>query len=202
MFLRQIDLQSRYPRFREDVALASMSAIFIIPVNAPPDVDLSGLAEVLSFTFRLPTMISQMQLNPEFAYNPSRAQYNSTDILATLLKNRPEGVLRVLGVTDVDLFIPVLTFVFGEAQLDGPAALVSTHRLRNQFYGMPKDGALLQARLEKEAVHELAHTFGLVHCPDQACVLNSSTYVENIDLKEKNFCTNCLVLLAQKQSTS
>lgn len=179
-----------------------MSAIFIVPVNTPHDIDLSTLSEVLSFTFRLPTMISQMRLDPEFAYDPSRAQYNSTEILATLLKNKPEEAFKVLGVTDVDLFIPVLTFVFGEAQLDGPAALVSTHRLRNQFYGLPKDGALLQARLEKEAVHELAHTFGLVHCPDQSCVLNSSTYVENIDLKEKTFCTDCLGLLTQKQSAT
>lgn len=177
-----------------------MSAIYIISVDAPHDIDLSTLSEVLSFIFSLPTTVSQIRLDPEFAYDSSRGQYNSTEILASLIYNKPEEALRILGVTDVDLFIPVLTFVFGEAQLDGPAALVSTHRLRNQFYGMPKDGSLLKARLEKEAVHELAHTFGLVHCPDQTCVLNSSTYVENIDLKEKTLCTDCLELFTQKQS--
>lgn len=177
-----------------------MSTIYIVPVNTPDDVDLMALSEVLSYTFQMQTNISKRNLDPDFAYDSSRGQYNSTEILAGLLKSQTEDALKVLGITDEDLFIPVLTFVFGEAQLDGPAALVSTHRLRNQFYGLPKDGVLLQERLEKEAVHELAHTFGLVHCPDQICALNSSTYVENIDLKNKTFCMDCRELLAQKQA--
>lgn len=177
-----------------------MSAIYIISVNAPEDIDLPGLSEVLSYSFHLETRISPIKIDPELTYDPSRGQYNSTEILAELLKNLPTGALKVLGVTDVDLFIPVLTFVFGEAQLDGPAALVSTHRLRNQFYGLPKDGTLLQERLDKEAIHEIGHTFGLVHCPDQTCVLNSSTYVENIDLKGKAFCMACREVLAKRLS--
>jgi archaemetzincin len=177
-----------------------MSAIYIVSVNAPDDVDLMALSEALSYTFQVQTKISQKRVDPEFAYDSSRGQFNSTEILAELLQSQQKGALKVLGITEVDLFIPVLTFVFGEAQLDGPIALVSTHRLRNQFYGLPKDGILLQERLEKEAIHELAHTFGLVHCPDQTCVLNSSTYVENIDLKRKTFCMSCREFLAQKQA--
>ena len=177
-----------------------MSAIYIIPVNATDDIDLLALSEALSYSFQIETKIAPFNIDPEFAYDPSRGQYNSTEILAGLLKNHPDGATKTLGVTDVDLFIPVLTFVFGEAQLDGPAALVSIHRLRNQFYGLPKDGALLQERLEKEAIHEIAHTYGLVHCPDQTCVLSSSTYVENIDLKGKAFCTTCREILLGKQA--
>ena len=32
---------------------------------------------------------------------------------------------ELLGVTAVDLYIPILTFVFGEAQIGGPCGLVS-----------------------------------------------------------------------------
>lgn len=177
-----------------------MSAIYIVSVNAPEDVDLQALAEVVGHSFQLETKLAPINIDPEIAYDTSRSQYNSTEILAELLKNLPSGASKVLGVTDVDLFIPVLTFVFGEAQLDGPAALVSTHRLRNQFYGLPRDGTLLQDRLDKEAIHEVGHTFGLVHCPDQTCVLNSSTYVENIDLKGKAFCMSCSETLAERLS--
>jgi len=91
----------------------------------------------------------------------------------------------------LDLFIPILTFVFGEAQLDGPAAVVSASRLCPTFYGLPPDHELLYQRLAKEAIHELAHTFGLVHCQNQTCVLSSSSYAENIDLKEGRFCMRC-----------
>jgi len=98
-------------------------------------------------------------------------------------------------VTGVDLFIPVLTFVFGEAQLGGRAAVVSTFRLRSEAYGLPPDPELLLARLTREVLHELGHTYGLVHCTDSACVMASTTYVEQIDLKGPSFCTGCLTEL-------
>jgi archaemetzincin len=128
--------------------------------------------------------------DPELAYDPSRGQYNSRILLAQLL--RDERADRVLGVAGVDLFIPVLTFVFGEAQLDGRAAVVSTQRLDNALYGLPADPDLLFERLVKEAVHELGHTFALLHCADGRCVMASSTYVEQIDLKGERFCDRCL----------
>ena len=98
---------------------------------------------------------------------------------------------RVLCVIGVDLFAPVLTYVFGEAQLDGRAAVVSIHRLRSELYGLPADDDLLSRRLEKEALHELGHTYGLLHCRLQSCVMHASTYVEEIDLKSAAFCDAC-----------
>ena len=92
----------------------------------------------------------------------------------------------------MDLFIPVLTYVFGEAQLDGRAAVVSTYRLDNQIYGLPPDRDLLFQRLVKEAVHELGHTYNLVHCHRPPCVMLSSPYVEGIDQKSDWFCEDCL----------
>lgn len=100
-----------------------------------------------------------------------------------------------MGVTSVDLFVPVLTFVFGEAQLDGKAAVVSSFRLRDELYGLPKNPERLKERLTKEAIHELAHTFGLVHCREPECVMHSYTYAEEIDFKSKDFCSACSILL-------
>jgi archaemetzincin len=124
-------------------------------------------------------------------YSMDRNQYHSTLLLAQLLKFLPEDGEKIVGVTDVDIFIPILTFLFGEAQLAGKGALVSTYRLNNHFYGLPKDDELLYQRAMKEILHELGHTFGLIHCPDYECVMNSSTYVENIDLKRNRFCLGC-----------
>ena len=102
----------------------------------------------------------------------------------------------------VDLFIPVLTHVFGEAQLDGCAALVSAYRLDNQLYGLPPNRDLLFQRLCKEAIHELGHTYNLLHCHNQTCVMMSSTYVEDIDLKSHQFCDRCLKSLRNTQTLS
>jgi archaemetzincin len=98
---------------------------------------------------------------------------------------------RLLGVTERDLFVPILTYVFGEAQLNGPCALVSVHRLHEEFYGLPKDSGRLLQRLFKESVHELGHTYGLHHCNDWRCAMASSHAVERLDLKEAEFCSGC-----------
>jgi len=81
--------------------------------------------------------------------------------------------------------------VFGEAQLDGACAVVSTHRLRQEFYGLPSDPKLLSERLLKEAVHELGHTFALTHCADYRCVMAAAHAVEWIDVKKNHFCKDC-----------
>src|SRR5262249_45197761 len=102
---------------------------------------------------------------------------------------------RILGVTSCDLFVPVLTFVFGEAQLDGNCATVSFARLKEEAYGLPPREGLLRERLLKEAVHELGHTFGLRHCADGRCVMTSSHAVERLDVKSAEFCAGCRALV-------
>jgi archaemetzincin len=89
------------------------------------------------------------------------------------------------------LYIPILTFVFGEAQIGGPCGVVSIHRLRQEFYGLPPDLDLLRQRLAKEAVHEIGHTLDLTHCEDYQCAMAPSHAVEWIDLKESALCESC-----------
>ncbi len=91
----------------------------------------------------------------------------------------------------VDLYIPILTYIFGQAKLGGYTGLASLYRLRNEHYGLEPDYALLIDRFSKVIIHELGHTFGLIHCSNQVCVMRSSTYVEDLDQKEKQFCYKC-----------
>jgi archaemetzincin len=141
----------------------------------------------------LPLTVRRTELRVDLPryYAAERAQYNATLILAGLLRHVPENGARVVGITRVDLFIPVLTFVFGQAQLDGAGAVVSTYRLRTEFYGLPSDESLLLERTVKEIVHEAGHTLGLTHCDNIECVMHASTYVEEVDLKTDRFCQAC-----------
>src|SRR6185437_5909472 len=102
---------------------------------------------------------------------------------------------RILAVTRCDLYVPVLTFVFGEAQLDGFCAVVSAARLADEFYGLPPNERLRRERLIKEAAHELGHTYGLRHCSDWSCVMTSSHAVERLDIKTAAFCRCCRTVL-------
>ena len=168
-----------------------MGAILVLPLPGAEPAALERLALEIEAVLHRPAWVGDPVRNVDIAYDPGRDQYNSRRLLELLRGMVPEGVDRVLGVTHLDLFVPVLTFVFGEAQLEGPAAVVSSFRLDNRFYGLPDAAATLQARLEKEAIHELGHTYGLLHCTDQLCVMRSSTYVEQIDLKRRTFCMDC-----------
>jgi len=167
-------------------------AIYVAYLNSftPGWADLLGEAIAESFSRRTVRRLNaDIDLAP--AYAPERRQYHATLILAALLRRLPAPDAKIVGITSVDLFIPVLTFVFGQSQLDGPSALVSTYRLGTPFYGLPPDEGLLVERTIKEAVHELGHAFGLVHCGDDRCVMHASTYVEEVDLKSADFCAAC-----------
>ena len=135
---------------------------------------------------------------PLFAYDPARGQFDSARILREVFDRHDPQACRILAVTRVDLFIPVLSFVFGQAQLEGPAALLSLARLRQEFYGFPPDMPLLLERTAKEALHELGHSFGLVHCPDPACVISLSSSIEQVDAKNGAFCPGCRALLEER----
>jgi archaemetzincin len=168
-----------------------MSYIYIIPIETEPLFWLEPLTAGIFRAFGVRTKCAKLRVDISKAFDPLRQQYNSSYILSDLIGRPFADGEKVLGVAEVDLFIPILTFVFGEAQLDGPGAIVSMHRLNNKFYGMPENQALLVQRLVKESIHELGHTFGLLHCSSPGCALTSSTYVEDIDQKSDELCSQC-----------
>jgi archaemetzincin len=148
------------------------------------------LAGVLpTATRRLPALP-----RPAYALEPHRQQYNATLILRDLVARRAATGSTLIGVTGCDLAIPMLTFLFGQAQLNGPNALVSLARLRQEFYGLPENAELLAARLAKEMLHELGHTAGLTHCPDPACPMSLSTTISEVDRKGTQYCGRCAPL--------
>ena len=129
---------------------------------------------------------------------PCAGSIGSVEILKALLRYAPRDAARVLGVTEADLGIPMLTFLFGQAQLDGRAAIISTCRLRQEFYGLAPDQALLRERIIKEMLHELGHTFGLTHCPDGKCAMSLATHIEFVDTKSASYCPRCGAYLAHR----
>jgi archaemetzincin len=144
--------------------------------------------------------LSSIPLPPE-SFEARRNQYYSTLILKEMLGNVPRDALKLLGVTDKDLCIPILTYVFGEAQVGGTAAVVSLARLRQEHYGLTPDRTLLLERLRKESLHELGHTFGLFHCPSRECVMYLSNTVVDVDTRGRDFCTGCQSVVASNTVT-
>jgi archaemetzincin len=128
----------------------------------------------------------------EKTLNRRRGQHRSNQILATLQNYANiKGFNCVLGVVDADIFVPELSFVFGEAAFPGNAALISLWRLKPEFYDGPPNMELLVERSLKEAVHEVGHTLGLKHCPRSSCVMHFSNSIFDTDRKQSLFCDDC-----------
>lgn len=164
----------------------------LVPVGPVEASYLEFLSLVLPETTGFPFRISGRPLPADESYDPVRRQWNAGKILAEIdALEEGRTCSRILGVADADLFIPILTFVFGLAHLGAKSAVVSLRRLRPEFYGLPADPELLLSRLEKEAVHELGHTMSLAHCPNFGCVMHYSNVVEEVDLKGAGFCPRC-----------
>jgi archaemetzincin len=168
-----------------------MKLLQLLPIGKLDGGLLMDLGPALADAFHMPCEVVSRPLDPEVAFHGERQQYHSSELLQHMQRFVGPESWRVLGVAAVDLYIPILTFVFGEAQMAGPCAVVSTHRLHQEFYGLPADREILRQRLLKEAVHEIGHTLNLTHCDDYTCAMAPSHAVEWIDLKESTLCTGC-----------
>jgi archaemetzincin len=156
---------------------------------------LNLLATELARIFRVPCHVRGGVVDLSTTRDAAREQYHSTAILSRLRCIAPDSRTRVLGIAAVDLFVPIFTFVFGEAEIGGNCALASLYRLHEELYGLPANEERLRERLIKEAVHELGHTFGLRHCDHWHCVMASSHSVELVDVKSAEFCEECARLV-------
>jgi archaemetzincin len=138
-------------------------------------------------------LLSETMPVPSEAFNNARQQYRSDMILNEVhsYAEKDKELDHVLGMVDVDIFVPRLNFVFGEAECPGKAALISLWRLRPEFYRKASNMELFLERITKEAVHELGHSLGLRHCSNPFCVMYFSNSIFETDRKQSLFCTKC-----------
>jgi archaemetzincin len=175
-----------------------VNGLYLVEIGNVPAQALDWIENAVAEWFPLPIRRLPALPIPEGAFDAKRGQYLSVELMKTLAQRAPRDASRVLGVTDVDLSIPMLSFLFGQAQFDGPIALVSLCRLHQEFYGLPPQESLLRERAVKEVLHELGHTFGLVHCSESTCAMSLATHIELVDTKAEQYCTRCGMQLVQR----
>ena len=152
--------------------------IYILPFGDISSRFVDSLALEMEDRLNLPFRRMHPIEVPEYAFHPHRKQYLSFAILRHVID------------------MPIQTFIFGQAQMDGTAAVVSMKRLDEIFYGRASSEMLLFSRTLKEAMHELGHTLGLGYCDSAGCVMSHSTVVEQVDQKKAEFCTSCRQIIS------
>lgn len=171
-------------------------SLLLVPVGNLPHALMRELAEPIQVQLGVQVVHAKVQLqSPAYALNKDRKQYHSTAIMRRLGPLKEPGQTFVMGITDVDLFVPDATFVFGEADRESRVALLSTFRLKSNG-----EGAGFTRRMQIEAVHQGGHLVGLSYCDDPRCVMFMATTPSDCDRKQLvlcNVCRNELVKLAK-----
>lgn len=172
--------------------LKTEKKIIIAPIGEQDSSLIRQIGLEITQRFRYPienlTLISDIN----FAFDKVRGQYCSTVILERLAGLAPENAVKIIAIVSEDIFIPILTHVYGEAQLGGKACIISSYRLKGASVNITD---LTSARLLKEAIHELGHTFNLRHCPDSSCIMHYCHSIKDVDAKKKQFCRYCEIML-------
>lgn len=155
----------------------------VLALFAPADESLlQALIPILADAFGVSIARADPVPLPSDAYNPARRQYRSTALLQVLARQKQPEWERLLGITDVDLYTPDLSFVFGEADATRGVTVFSAARLHTS------DCDQFVHRAATEAIHELGHTYGLSHCDNPRCVMWFSNTLAETDRKGTHFC--------------
>ena len=174
-----------------------MAIVQVVPVGAAARSLVKEICEPVAATYGIEVALGVSLSDPKYAFNKDRNQYHSTAILRRLSAARAPEQLGIVGVCEVDLFIPDTVFVFGEADRESHSALVSLARLRPEFHGGAPNNDLLRSRGRVEVVHEVGHLIGLSHCDDARCVMFFSQTVSDTDRKGAALCNDCRSELAR-----
>ena len=176
--------------------------IILMPLGEVDFVLLNKLSAKLISYFGVNVDIVQGTKLPEEAFNPTRGQYYSTVILNKLELLKKSSRELMLGITEEDIYIPTLNYLFGEADPIGRVGIVSFFRLKQENYSFLDTEELFFSRVLKEAVHELGHVIGLIHCNNPRCAMYFCNSLAEVDKKTSRFCDNCMRRLYKTVPTS
>lgn len=167
----------------------------VVAIGEVPKDVLKVVAAHITGYLNLKTEVLPSLQHPSYAHDSRRQQYDAGIILSTLESTSLHEQQKVIGVLNVDLFVPIFTHVFGEAQQGGKYALVSLYRLGRMSGKRKAISPQVLERTAKVALHELGHLFDRVHCEDNHCIMHFMGRVEDLDKIPPYFCRYCAAAL-------
>ncbi|MEE2903750.1 MAG: archaemetzincin family Zn-dependent metalloprotease [Myxococcota bacterium] len=172
-------------------ALGMSAPIVLVPVGELDEEVLQLVKGPVEQVFARTIEVGTPLPVPKYAFNPTREQYHSAAILKRVESARLDSWSAAVGITDLDLFVPEVPFVFGEADRSTRSAIISLNRMRSTLGSVTTRQEVLRRRFVSELIHQMGLIKGLAHCPNNRCVMFQSTSVQDTDKRGIQFCANC-----------
>lgn len=179
------------PISEEAVVPGPEAPIMLLPVGPLDVATLEVIRAPIEDIYGRRTQIGGSLPVPKYAYNPTREQYHSSAILKRVETARVPEWDAAVGITEVDLFVPEVPFIFGEADRSTRSALISLRRLRAEAGAPEMRRDILSRRFVSEVIHQIGLIRGLAHCPNNRCVMYFAAAVSDIDKRGSSLCANC-----------
>lgn len=165
--------------------------IMLLPIGQVDPATIEVVRKPLEEIYRRRTDVGSSLPVPKYAYNPTREQYHSSAILKRVETSRDPAWEAAVGLTEADLFVPEVPFIFGEADRSTRSALISLRRLRPEAGPPETRRDILTRRFISEVIHQIGLIRGLAHCPNNRCVMYFASAVNEIDKRGSGLCANC-----------
>ena len=176
--------------------MASTSpTIGVVSLGQTPPLVSKVIAAHISGYYNLDARVLPPQEHPAYAFDKQRLQYNAGTILQTIRTIPFDGYHKIVGILNIDIFVPIFEHVYGEARQGGRHAIVSLYRLGQHLEASSVGQAHLCERAAKVALHELGHLFNLQHCDNPHCLMHFSGALEDLDGLTFNLCRYCRTYL-------
>jgi archaemetzincin len=169
--------------------------IGVVAIGDMPRAATHDIANYIQAYLDLPSLVLPPLEHPSYAYDERRQQFNAATILKACESLPFQDYDKVIGLLNVDLFIPVFTHVLGEAREGGKFALASMYRLRTELDKSKPSAPQILERLAKVALHEIGHLLDVPHCMNEGCLMHYSSSLQVLDAIHIRFCTYCSVYL-------
>jgi len=177
------------------------SAIGVVSLGKVPALFPQVIAAHIEGYLALSAEILEPRELPDACLDARRMQYDAGKLIAHLaellqIPDNPSdrastGCTKIIGLLAEDIFLPIFTHVFGEAEQDGRHAVVSLYRLNYRSDGTPAPESQVYERAAKVALHEAGHLFNLFHCTDARCLMHFAEDLDTLDAIPVNFCPYC-----------
>ncbi len=180
--------------------------IGIQPLGNVSDVEIDSVKNALERMFEFDVYVLERVPMPECAYTEIRyPRYRADTLVEWLGKNVPDSLDKIIGLTNQDISItkykegskkgeikePEWMYkdfgIFGLGRREGKPCVVSSNRLHKDV-----SDEVFYIRLTRIACHEIGHTLGLPHCPNNHCLMNDANEsIKTIDKSTGVLCDDC-----------